>query len=204
MQDNVRQLLAEIKLMAEAEKSEIRALAEKEITKISERTEAQIMQFRDEAFARLEDRLCMESECIVGRAELEIRDRLIHLKNEAIGKVFKLAIEKIAALDGTEKDKESFKRLIQDAFGSINCEDVRLQISQTDQLLWESLKVDLPASASVVLCDAPKGTVVVETNDGSESIDNSIGTRLEMAQGVMRRELAEILFDSDTYGEKQK
>jgi vacuolar-type H+-ATPase subunit E/Vma4 len=189
MQDDVRQLLSAIKAMAEAEKTEIRAKAEKEIVKINERTEAQVMQFRDEALAKLEDQLRRESECIMGRTELEIRDRLIHMKNEALGDVFKFANEKITALEDTRKYKKVFKRLVKEAFDSINCEDVRLRISKADQSLWESLKGDFPASISVMLYDGPKGTVVVETDDGSQSVDNSIETRLDMARGVLRRDL---------------
>jgi vacuolar-type H+-ATPase subunit E/Vma4 len=204
MQDGVSQLMTAIEAMAEAEKTEIRALAEKEIAKINERTETQITQFRDEAFAKLEDQLRNESECIVGRADLEIRDRIIHAKNEVLTEVFKLATGRIAALSGTKKYKEAFKRLIQEALGSIKCEDMRLRISKADQLVWESLKEDFPTSITVVLCDNPKGTVVVETEDGSQSIDNSIRTRMEMARGVMRRELIELLFDAEAYGEKGK
>lgn len=202
MQDDVRQLLTAIQAMAEAEKTEVRAKAEKEIVEINERTEAQVMQFRNEALAELEDQLRRESECIMGRAELEIRDQLIQIKNEALREVFEFANEQIEALEGTRKYKKVFKKLIQEAFDSINCEDVRLRISKADQSLWESLKGDFPAPVPVVLCDGPKGTVVVETNDGSQSLDNSIQTRLEMARGVMRRELVELLFDGETYGEK--
>jgi len=204
MQDDVEQLLASIKDMADAEKAKIRAQAEQEIAKITESTEAQARQFRDEAFARLEGQLRMESECIVGRAELEMRDRLIHEKNEALREVFELASGQIAALDDAETYKEIFKRLVQEAIGRINCEDMRLRISKTDMSLWKSLKGEFPESIPVVLCDGPKGTVIVETNDGSRSIDNSIDTRLEMAAEVMRRELVELLFDAETSGEKGK
>ncbi len=204
MQDDVRQLLAAIKEMADAEQAEIRAQTEQEIAKISERTEAQIEQFRNDELARLKDQLRMESECIVGRAELEIRDRLIHEKNEALREVFELANRQIAALDDAEKNQEIFKRLVQEAIGRINCEDARLRISRTDLSLAESLKGDLSASIPVVLCDGPKGTVIVETHDGSQSIDNSIETRLEMAREVMKLELVELLFDAGASGEKGK
>ncbi|MFH1716619.1 MAG: V-type ATP synthase subunit E [Planctomycetota bacterium] len=204
MPDDVGQLLAAIKEMADAEKAEIRAQAEQEIAKISERTEAQIEQFRDKALARLEGQLRMESECIVGRAELEIRDRLINEKNEVLREVFELASRQIAALDDAEKNQDILKRLVREAIGRINCEDLRLRISRTDLSLWESLKGYFPGSIPVVLCDGPKGTVIVETNDGSRSIDNSIETRLEMAREVMKLELVELLFDAGTSGEKGK
>jgi vacuolar-type H+-ATPase subunit E/Vma4 len=204
MRDDVRQLLAAIKETADAEKAEIRAQTEQEIAKISERTEAQIEQFRDEALAKLEGQLRMESECIVGRAQLEIRDRLIEVKNEAIREVFELASGQIAALADTETYKKIFERLVTEALGKINCEDIRLRISRNDLPLWESLKGDFPTSISAVFCDGPKGTVIVEINGGSQSIDNSIETRLQTARGLMRRELAEILFDSEFYGEKGK
>lgn len=202
MRDDVRQLLAAIKEKADAEKAEIRAQAEQEIAKISERTEAQIEQFRDKALAKLEDQLRVESECVVGRVELEIRDRLIHEKNEALREVFELASRQIAALDDTEKNQEIFKRLILEAIDRINCKNARLRISRTDLSLWESLKDDFPVSIPAVLCDGPKGTVIVETHDGSQSIDNSIETRLEMAQEVMKEELVELLFDAGASGEK--
>jgi len=202
MQDDVGQLLAAIKEMAEAEKVEISAKAEQEIAIINESTEAQVKQFRDEALDRLEGQLRMESECIVGRAELEMRDRLIQEKNEALRGVFELAREKINALNDAETYKEIFKRLVREAIDRIDCEDVRLKISRTDRSIWESSKGDF--SIPVILNDGPKGTVIVETNDSSQSVDNSIETRLDMAREVMKQELVELLFDADASGEKGK
>jgi vacuolar-type H+-ATPase subunit E/Vma4 len=204
MRDVVRQLLAAIKETADAEKAEVRAEAEQEMTGISERSEAQIEQFRDEALARLEEQLHVESECIVGRAELEIRDRLIEVKNQALAEVFELAGGQIAALGDTEAYKQIFKRLVHEALGRIDGKDVSLQISRTDLSSWESLKEDFPASLSVVLCDGPRGTVIVETDGGSQSIDNSLETRLETARTLMRRELAEILFNGDASQEEAR
>jgi vacuolar-type H+-ATPase subunit E/Vma4 len=220
MQDDVRQLLAAIKETAEAEKAEIRASAEGEIAKISENTEARIKQFNDDALSRLDVQLRLESETILGKAQLEIRDRLIEVKNEIIREVFELAVRQIAALADSEKYKEIFKRLITEAIDKINpstslrtCpepvestgrKDIYLRISKTDKLLFESLKGDLPGPISAVFCDSLKGTVIVEIDGGRQSIDNSIETRLKMAQALMRHQLAEILFDTETSGEKDK
>lgn len=204
MRDDVRQLLTAIKETVDAEQTEIRAQAEQEIAKINERTEAQIKQFRDEALARLDEQLRMESECIVGRAQLQIRDRLMAEKNEALREVFKLASLKIAELYDSQTYKEIFKRLVKDAIEKANSKEVTLRISRIDLAVWESLKQDFPASMSVVLYDGPKGTVVVEIDDGSQSIDNSIETRIQTAQDLMRRELVEILFDGETSGDEGK
>ncbi len=202
MPDDSGQLLAAIKEMANAEMAEVRAQAQQEVAMINERAEAQINQLRDEALERLEAQLRTESECIVGRTELEIRDRVVQQKNEAIADVFERATGRIAELYDTAKYRKIFKRLIQEATGKMNSEDVRLRISNADLPLWKAIKGDLPASISVACVDGPKGTVVVETNDGSQSIDNSIGTRLEMAREVMRRELSEMLFGAEASGEK--
>ncbi len=204
MQEDVRQLLAVIGEATEAEKADVRAKAEQEIAEIGARTEAQIKQLRDEALARLEDQLRTESECIVGRAELEMRDTLVHEKNEALSEVFELAGKQIAVIDDFETSREIFKRLVREAIGGINSEAVHLRISEQDLPLWESLKGNFPASISMELCDEPKGTVIVETNNGSQSVDNSVAIRLETAQEVMRRELAELLFDAEISGEEGK
>jgi len=204
MRDDVRQLLAAIKETADAEKAEICARAEREIAIITEKTEAQIKQFRDEALAKLDAELRMESESIVGRAKLEIRDRLIEAKNEALRQVFELAGGQIAVIYEAKTYREIFRRLVTDAIDKANCDKVHLRTSKTDLKLWESLKKDFPASVQAVPCDGPKGTVIVETDGGSQSIDNSIETRLEMARGIMKRELVEILFDGETSGEEGK
>lgn len=204
MRDDVRQLLAAIKETADAEKAEMRAQTEQEITKINEHTKAQIDQFHDEELSRLDAQLQMESECIVGRAQLEIRDRLIAAKNDALREVFNLANEKIAELYDTETYKEIFKRLVTEAIDRANCDDMVLRISKTDLPIFESLKGDLPASISVTPLDSPKGTVVIEIDGGSQSINNSIETRIKTAQDLMRTELVEILFDGDTSGDDGK
>jgi len=204
MRDDARQLLNAINEKADAEKAEMRAQAEHEIAGIDETTEAQIEQFREEALAQLDGQLHLESECIVGRAKLDIRDRLIETKNEVLDEVFERAGGRMAAFDDAETYKDIFRRLVEEALGGIDDEDVRLRISVTDLPVWESLKGDFPASISAVPCDGPKGTVIVEIDGGSRSIDNSIETRLEMARGLMRRELAEILFGSETSGEETR
>lgn len=203
MRDDVRQLLAAVKETADAEKAEIRAQAEREIAKITENTEAQIKQFHEEALAKLDAELRMESESIVGRAKLEMRDRLIEAKNEALRQVFELAGEQIAAID-TRTYRTIFRRLVTEAIDKANSDNVHLRISKIDLKLAESLKKDFPASVQTIPCDGPKGTVIVETDGGSQSIDNSIETRLETARKIMRRELVEILFDGETSGEDGK
>jgi vacuolar-type H+-ATPase subunit E/Vma4 len=204
MQEDVRQLLAVIGEAAEAEKAGVRARAEQKIAEIGARIEAQIKQLRDEALARVEDQLRSESECIIGRAELEMRDTLIHEKNEALREVFELARKQIAVMNDFKTSKEVLRRLIREAISKINGEAVRLRISKKDLPLWKSLKGDFPPSISVELCDEPKGTVIVETNDRSQSIDNSIATRLETAREVLRWELADLLFDAEISGEEGK
>ena len=204
MRDDVRQLLAAIKETADAEKTEMRAQTEQEIAKINEHTTAQVDRFRNDELAKLDAQLQMESECIVGRARLEIRDRLIAAKNNALREVFNLANEKIAELNDTETYKEIFKRLVIEAIDMANCDDMVLRISKTDLPIFESLKGNLPASISVIPLDCPKGTVVVEIDGGSQSIDNSIETRIKTAQDLMRTELVEILFDGDTSGDEGK
>jgi vacuolar-type H+-ATPase subunit E/Vma4 len=200
MQDDVMQLLAAIKETADAEKADIRAQTEQEVARIREHTKAQAEQLRDKAFAQLQEQLHTESECILGKAKLAIRDRFVQEQNDAVEEVFERASRRIAAMNDSER-KEIFKRLVQEVLARVNRDDVRLRISRADLALWESVKADFPASFSVQLCDGPKGTVVAETHDGSQSIDNSIETRLERARAVMRRELVELLFDGRTAGE---
>ncbi|UCC98716.1 MAG: V-type ATP synthase subunit E [Phycisphaerales bacterium] len=202
MQDDIRQLLAAIRETADAEMADVRAQAEQEIAKISERTETQVRQLRETALAQLEEQLSAESERIVGRAELDIRDRLVLEKNKALEEVFELARKELASLDDSGTNQEVLRRLIQEAMGKINSEDVRLRISRDDLALWESLKADFPTLESATPCDGPRGTVIVETCDGTQSIDNSIETRLETAREVMRRELIELLFGDETAGEE--
>jgi vacuolar-type H+-ATPase subunit E/Vma4 len=204
MRDDVTQLLAAITEMADAQKADVLAGAEQEIAQIGERTDAQIEQFRGRMLARLQEQLRTEAACVVGRAELEIRDKLIQEKNEALDEVFELAGKRIAVIADAGTSSEILKRLIREAIGRIDSQDVRLLISRIDLPLWESVKGEFPASISVRLCDGPKGTVIVETSDGSQSLDNSIESRLEMAREMMRRELAELLFAAEAPGDEGK
>jgi vacuolar-type H+-ATPase subunit E/Vma4 len=197
MQDDVMQLLAAIKETADAEKADIRAKAEQEVARIRERTEAQAGQLRDKAFARLQEQLRTESESILGKAKLDIRDRFVQEQNEAVEEVFERASRRIAAMNDSERTK-ILKRLVREVVARTGRDDIRLRISRADLALWESVKADFPASLSVELCDAPTGTVIAETHDGSQSIHNGLETRLERARAVMRRELVELLFDIRT------
>ena len=200
MQDDVGMLLAAIREMAEAEEAGVSAHAEQEIAGINECAEAQIKRLRSDALSQLEDELRTESERILSAAKLGIRDRLVREKNEALDKVFNLSRKEIAALGNSNDSKETFRRLIQEAISRMNSDDVRLRISIADLSLWESLKGDFPTSISVESCEGSKGTIIVESSDSSQCIDNSLKTRLAMAQEVMRQELGGLLFTDQATG----
>ena len=137
---------------------------------------------------------------ICQRAELDFDIALPGHGHPIIGR----ANEKIAELCDNEAYKEIFKRLVTEAIDRANSDNVVLRISKTDLALFESLKGDLAALISIVPYDGPKGTVVVEIDGGSQSIDNSVETRLQMARDLMRRELVEILFNGETSPEEGK
>jgi vacuolar-type H+-ATPase subunit E/Vma4 len=201
MRDDITALFAWIRERAEAEKAEITAQADREIAQIDERAEGQINRLRKEMLAQLEEQLHIESDCILSAAKLEIDNRLVDEKNVALDKVFSLASQQIEALNSDTR-KEIFRELIDDAISRINSEQAYLRISKADLPLWEKLKKGFPKSISVELCDGVTGTVIVETSDRSQLIDNSIHTRLEMAEKIMRRELGELLSNSERTGEK--
>ena len=201
MRDDIAALFAWIRERAEAKKAEITAQADREIAQIDERAEGQINRLRKEMLAQLEEQLRIESDRILSAAKLEINNRLVDEKNVALDKVFSLASQQIEALNSDTR-KEIFRELIDDAVSGINSEQAYLRISKADLPQWEKLKKGFPKSISVELCDGVTGTVIVETSDRSQLIDNSIHTRLEMAEKIMRRELGELLSNSERAGEK--
>jgi len=201
MRDDIAALFAWIRKRAEAKKAEVTAQADDEIAKIDERAESEINRLRKEMLAQLEDQLRIESDCILSAAKLEINHRLVDEKNVALDSVFSLARQEIEAVDSDTR-KEIFRELLNDAIGRMNSEEACLRISKADLPLWEKLKKGFPESISVELCDDVIGTVIVETSDRSQLIDNSIHTRLEMAEKIMRRELGELLFNTEKTGEK--
>ncbi len=204
MQDDFAALLAAIRKTAESEKAEIAAQGEQEIAGINDRAEAEVNRLRGEALAHLEDQLRAESDRILSTARLEINNRLAHEKNKALEQVFELASKEIAALVNCKDSKEIFKRLGHEAVGRIDSDKVHLRISELDLPLWESLKKDLPTSILVESCDRPKGTVIAESSDRLQSVDNSIDARMEMAREVMASQLAEHLFTVEKAGQKGK
>ncbi len=201
MRDDIAALFAWVRERAEAKKAEITAQADHEIARIDERAEGEINRLRDEMLARLEEQLRIESDSILSAAKLEINNRLVDEKNVALDKVFSLARQQIEALNSDTR-KEIFRELINDAISRMNSEEMCLRISKADLSLWEKLRRGFPKSISIELCDGVTGTVIVETSDRSQLIDNSIHTRLEMAEKIMRRELGELLFDTEKAGEK--
>ena len=203
MLDDVEALLAAINKMAEAEKVDIADKARQEVDKINKQAEAEVERLRLEAIVQLEGTLCAESEAIVNNAKRDIDNKLEYEKNKALEKVFDLARQNICQLDSDDR-KSFLKRLITDAINRIDCDDVCLRISNDDLNIWESIKNDFQISISVKPCDRPSGTIIVETADGSLSIDNSIDTRLEIAKDAMRAQLCDILFANENFGEMAK
>ena len=203
MLSDAEALLAAINEMANAEKVDIAEKAEQEVISINEKTEAQIRQLRPDAVVILEQSLCAESETIINNAKIDINNKLVHEKNKAIENIFVMAKQNIGNLDEDTR-KDFLKKLIGDAIDRTKCDDVHLKISSEDINIWESIKNRFHISIAVETSDRPSGTVIVETADGSLSIDNSIDTRLDIAKKAMRTELCAILFANEKSGEMPK
>jgi len=200
MQDDIKALFDAIASKAEAQKAEIAAQADKDIAEIEQRADEEVKRMRSEAISQLEGRLRTESDAIIGAAKLEMRNRRIALLNEAIDRVFASAVRKIEAMTESDGYKDILRRLLQGALRFAGNDCARLRVAEVDKPLWKTLQADLDDSIPVDFCDAPRGTIIVETSDRSQWIDNSLDARLARARQIMRDELGQILFAKDDIG----
>jgi vacuolar-type H+-ATPase subunit E/Vma4 len=186
-------LLADITTQAEADRQKILEGNRSRVEAIRARTGEEIRQLESEASRRLDKRLAVERDRVLGEAlQQERRSRLL-ARREWIDKAFAGAEARIERLSASDQYRGLLRRLIAEAAEAIG-DAGEVVVARQDLTLGRSLSQELGLSCEVRGEGGEAGTVVVLSSDGLRRVDNSLGARLARARQVIEPEIARLLF----------
>jgi len=185
---------------------------ERTVEKILQNTEQQILTSLQEAFKSSESTLSsshtsLEQEYdkiisegkkeaeklekqIVGNADLESRNKQLHLVEESIEKVLAKAIKQIKDADRSKDYSKLISSMLQESIDAMGTPDIIVQTSSKDKAVVESLLSKFKgASLSSELIDC-LGGIRVQSKDGTMKFDNTIDARLERLKPLIRKDIA--------------
>jgi V/A-type H+-transporting ATPase subunit E len=145
-----------------------------------------------------------EQNRIASLTEMEIRNRLLHAKEELVDKAFETALGKLKDFAETPNYPDYLIRLIGETAERIGSKNLMLYVNAKDktwltqeslQSLSKKLKVNLKLSDQT-----PDyiGGCKIQTQDGKVTYDSTIDSRLQELKPTLRTEVARILFGEAT------
>ncbi len=131
---------------------------------------------------------------ILGRAEIESRNKTLRLIEEKTNEAFTKALEDLRAKKG-KGYLLSLRKMIVEGIDSINATKVIVRCNEEDKanVIKISEEISKERRADITVSDKPlrsSGGVEVRNTDGTVSLRNTFEDRLERMKPQMRRDLA--------------
>ena len=178
--------------------------AEEEAKKTLQSAKAQADQSYLELVSQGKVKADAEGRKIASLTEVEIRNRLLQIKEELVDAAFERAVGKLKAFAQTEKYHAYLLKQIEQAAKRIGQRSLMLQVNAKDKawLTQENLKdLSKKLHLDLKLSDQTQdyiGGCKIQTIDGKVTYDSTIDNRLQELKPKLRTEVAKILFGEVT------
>lgn len=178
--------------------------AEKEAKKTLQAAKAQADQDYLTLINQAKVKAEVEQRRISSLTEVEIRNRLLHTKEELVDKAFETALGKLKDFAETPQYHDYLLKLVEEAAERVGSKNLILQVNAKDkkwltqenlQGLSKKLHLNLKLSDQTPDCI---GGCKIQTEDGKVSTDSTIDSRLQELKPTLRTEVAKILFGEVT------
>jgi V/A-type H+-transporting ATPase subunit E len=147
----------------------------------------------------------MRYQQIISEAKMNARRAKLDAKEDVIEAAFNQATGelKAKAADGDEEYKDSLAKMIKEAADEIGQNDLIIHLNEADT---NQIKNDLSSAGAgdsfeldgtkFTLGEPIKaiGGAILKTSNGDIEVNNTIEARLERFKGILRSEVAEVLF----------
>ena len=144
----------------------------------------------------------MRYQQIISEAKMNARRAELGAKEEVIEAAFAKATDELKSIasSGSDEYDDSLSKMIKEAVDELGSDDLIIQLNEADT---NKFKSQLDSSSTFKIDDItfqlgePIDTIggaIVKTKSGDIEVNNTIVSRLERYKGVLRSEVAEILF----------
>ena len=127
---------------------------------------------------------------IVGSSDLEARNRQLVALEEAVGKVFAEALDKISDIHSSGDYPNLIKTLLAESVKVLGTSDVIVMANARDRDVVQSALPEFPGtelSSEAIDC---LGGIIVKSKDGTITFDNTIDARIERLKPLLRKDIA--------------
>jgi len=127
---------------------------------------------------------------LVGSADLEVRNKQLMLVEESVKRVFDTAIEKIQNADRDDTYAKMVAKMLQEAIEILRTSQVTVFTNSNDHSIVSRALSSVPEahlSPDPIKC---MGGVLIKSQDGSMTFDNTIDAKLERIKPLIRKEIA--------------
>lgn len=127
---------------------------------------------------------------IIGSSGLEARNKQLLLIEESVERVFTKAIEKISLLVRNDDYVKLVTQLLDESIKVLGTSNVIVECNSKDKSILQSILSKFSGatlSSNTINC---LGGVLVKSNDGSMSFDNTLDARIERMKPFIRKDIA--------------
>jgi V/A-type H+/Na+-transporting ATPase subunit E len=192
IEEEVAPLFAEIGVEAEAEEEKILREAQDKVRRILADSEARIQSATEEASRIMEKQARVDEDRLHGETRMQDRAQRISGMRLAYKRVFEIARERIDRLVGSAHYPDALRALICQALERAPRAAV-VSVAPEDVETCRGILRELGKSCQVETARSARGTVIVSTADGKVRVDNSLATRLSMAEAEMETQVTRCL-----------
>jgi vacuolar-type H+-ATPase subunit E/Vma4 len=189
--EEARVLLDEIRAQAEAERQRIVQEGRDRAAAVWEKAQVEVRRLEAEALRQLERRLAVDEDRILGEARLEAGGRLLAVRREWIERVFQLAGRRLAERCASPAYEDLLAALMREAAAELGGPG-ELRVAEADLELARKVARRLGLTHEVRGEGGEPGTMIAVSRD--RRVDNSLATRLQVAERSLEREVARLLF----------
>jgi V/A-type H+-transporting ATPase subunit E len=153
--------------------------------------------------AEAEEKGEIEQKKMQSITEIEVRNRLLQVKEEHVDAVFDKALLRLKEFVGSERYQSYLLKFIEEAIKKIDSDRLIVYVNSTDREWLANGKLDqLSGKLAVKLTLANEtenclGGCIVKTPDKKLSHDNTFEKRLQTLKPILRIKIAKILFEKE-------
>jgi len=127
---------------------------------------------------------------ITGSSDIEARNKQLMILEESVNKVFSKALDQIANTDRNADYSNLIKYLLDESTKILGTTQVIVYTNSKDKDIVQSILSQFPdavLSSEQIDCF---GGVIVKSNDGAMTFDNTLDARIERLKPLIRKEIA--------------
>lgn len=127
---------------------------------------------------------------ITGSSDIEVRNKQLMVLEEAVDKVFSVALDQIANADRSGDYSNLIKTLIEEATKILGTSDISIFTNAKDKDAVQSALSQFSGAELLSETIDCLGGIKVKSKDGAMTFDNTIDARIERLKPLIRKEIA--------------